>query len=62
MRGLLVLLIFLLTMYAPIELSRVIVRWGLVTEFILELAFMWLFYGLAIFIILLIVRRRVQEK
>ena len=62
MRGLLVLLIFLLTMYAPIELSRVIVRWGLAAEFILELAFMWLFYGLAIFIILLIVRRRVQEK
>ena len=61
-RGLLVLLIFFLTMYAPIELSRVIVSWGLAPEFIFELVFMWLFYGLAVFIISLIVQRRVKEK
>jgi len=59
MKGLLVLLIFFLTMYAPMELSRVIVSWGLATEFIFELAFMWLFYGLAVFIISLIVQRRI---
>jgi len=58
----LVLLICFLTMYAPIELSRVIVSWGLAAEFILELVFMWLFYGLAVFTISVMVQRRVKEK
>ena len=62
MRGLLVLLVCFLTMYAPIELSRVIVNWGLTAEFISELILMWIFYGLAIFIISVIVMRRVKEK
>ena len=62
MRGLLVLLVCFLTMYAPIELSRVIVNWGLTAEFISELILMWIFYGLAIFIISVIVLRRVKEK
>lgn len=62
MTGLLILLIFFLTIYAPIELSRVIVKWGLTPEFTFELAFMWLFYGLAVFIIALIVHRRVKQR
>ena len=62
MGGLLVLLVCFLTMYAPIELSRVIVNWGLTAEFISELILMWIFYGLAIFIISVIVLRRVKEK
>ena len=62
MNGLLVLLIFLLTLYAPIELSRVIVSWGLAPVFMFELIFMWLFYGLAVFIIVLIVHGRVKQK
>jgi len=62
MRGLLVLLVCFLTMYASIELSRVIVNWGLTAEFISELILMWIFYGLAIFIISVIVLRRVKEK
>jgi len=62
MRGLLILLICFLTIYAPIELSRVIVNWGLAAEFIFELAFMWLFYGLALFIISVIVQRRVKKN
>jgi len=61
MNGLLVLLIFFLTLYAPIELSRVIVSWGLAPVFMLELTFMWLFYGLAVFIIALIVHRRAKQ-
>jgi len=62
MRSLLILLICFLTIYAPIELSRVIVNWGLAAEFIFELAFMWLFYGLALFIISVIVQRRVKKN
>lgn len=62
MNGLLVLLIFFLTLYAPIELSRVIVNWGLAPVFIFELTFMWLFYGLAVFIIALIVHRRLKQR
>ena len=57
-----VLLVCFLTMYAPIELSRVIVNWGLTDEFIFELILMWILYGLAIFIISVIVLRRVKGK
>jgi len=56
------LLICFLTIYAPIELSRVIVSWGLAAEFIFELTFLWLFYGLALFIISVIIRKRVKEQ
>jgi len=60
--GLLVLLILLLTIYAPIELTRVIVSWGLAPEFIFELVFMWLFYGIAISIVFLIAQRRMRRR
>ena len=56
------LLVCFLTMYAPIELSRVIVNWGLTDEFISELILMWILYGLAIFIVSVIVLRRVKGK
>ncbi len=56
------LLIVFLTIYAPIELSRVIVSWGLAVEFMLELIFMWLFYGLALFLISLVIRGCVKGK
>jgi len=62
MWGLLVLLVCFLTIYAPIELSRVIFRWGLTSEFIFELIFIWLFYGLAILIVPLIVQRSTRRK
>ena len=62
MWGLLVLLVFFLTIYAPIELSRVIFKWGLTSEFIFELIFIWLFYGLAILIVSLIVQRSTGRK
>ena len=55
-KGLLVLLICLLTIYAPIELTKVIVAWGLAVQFIFELVFLWLFYGLAMFMISVKVR------
>jgi len=60
--GLLTLLICLLTIYAPIELSRVIVNWGLAPSFIFELTFMWLFYGVATFIISAIALRYIKQK
>ena len=63
MSGLLVSIICLLTVYAPLELSRVIiVGWGLSAEFVFELAFIWSFYILAIYLILVIVRGRAKER
>ena len=61
-RGLLVLLVCFLTMYAPIELSRVIVNWGLAVEFIFELVFMWLFYVLALLILSIKVQGHIKQK
>ena len=51
-----------MTIYAPIELSRVIVRWGLASAFIFELIFIWLFYVLAILIISVMVQRGTKRK
>jgi len=56
------MLIGLLTVYAPIELSRVIVQWGLATKFIFELAFIWLSYSLALFLISVMIQQRIKEK
>ena len=56
LKSLLVVLICLLTIYAPIELTRVIVAWGLSSQFIFEIAFVWLFYALALVIISIGVR------
>lgn len=61
-KGLMVVLICLLTVYAPIELTRVIIAWGLTTQFIFELAFVWLFYALAIFMISATLRTPGREK
>ena len=62
MKGLLILLICLLTIYAPIELTRVIVAWGLAPQFMFEIAFLWLFYGIAIFVIAVKVRSSKKEE
>jgi len=62
MNGLLVSQICLLTIYAPIELTRVIVAWGLNVQFMSELVFMWLLYGLSIFTISVIIRRYLKKK
>lgn len=56
--SLLVLLILLLTIYAPIALSWRIVGWGLTPKLIFELVFMWSFYIGVITIIFVITRRR----
>ena len=62
MWGLLVLVGCFLTIYASIELSQVIFKWGLTSEFIFELIFIWLFYSLAILIVSLIVQRSTKRK
>ena len=62
MTGLLVLLVCLLTLYAPIELTRVIINWGLAADTAFEIVFMWLSYSLALFILSVIVPRHVKEK
>ena len=56
LKGLMVLLICILTVYAPVELTRVIIAWGLTNRFIFELAFVWLFYSLAILMISAMIR------
>jgi len=61
-KGLLIFLICLLTIYAPIELTRVIVAWGLTSQFVFELTFVWLFYSLAIFTISATVRAPRRER
>ena len=37
-------LIVLLTVYGPVELTRVIYHWGIVGQFRFEIAFMWVLY------------------
>ncbi len=58
MRSLLVLLVCLLTLYAPIELTRVIINRGLSGRFIFEVCFMWFLYGLAILTFSVVVVRK----
>lgn len=59
MKGLFILLICLLTIYAPLELTWVIVDWGLSDPLILEMCLMWLLYAMAIFIISAVVIKRI---
>ena len=58
MKGLLILLVCLLTLYAPIELTRVIINWSVSGRFLFEIAFMWLFYAIGIIITSVVVARR----
>lgn len=44
MKHLLITLLILLTIYAPAELTRVIVAYGLSAELIFEIVFIWVFY------------------
>jgi|ETNmetMinimDraft_11_1059920.scaffolds.fasta_scaffold360132_2 hypothetical protein len=62
MTGLLVLLVCLLTVYAPVELTRVIANWGLAAGAAFAIVFMWLSYGLALFILSVIVPSHVKAK
>lgn len=47
----LLLLICLLTLYGPIELTRVIIAWELSGKFIFEVCYMWVSYAVAIAIV-----------
>ena len=58
MRILLILLVCLLTLFAPIELTRVIINWGLSGRLMFELCFMWFLYALAIFTFSVVVARK----
>ena len=61
-RLILILLVCLLTLYAPIELTRMIISWGLSGKFIFEVCFMWFFYALAIFMFSVVVFRKRAER
>ena len=58
MNILLILLICLLTLYAPIELTRMIINWNVSGRFLFEIVFMWLFYAIGILITSVVVARR----
>ena len=58
MRGLLILLVCLLTLFAPIELTRIIFNWGLSGRLIFEVCFIWFLYALAIFTFSVVVVRK----
>ncbi len=58
MKGLLIVLVCLLTLYAPIELTRVIIDWSVSGRFLFEIVFMWLFYAIGILITSVVVARR----
>ena len=58
MRSLLILLVCFLTLYAPLELTRVIINWGLSGRLMFEVCFMWFLYGIAIFTFSVVVVRK----
>lgn len=56
MKVTLLVIICLLTLYAPLELSRLIIRYGLDIELIGELSIIWVFYLAAMGILIKVVR------
>jgi hypothetical protein len=42
------LLILILTLYAPVELTRVIYYWGIQGQFSFEIVFIWMLYAAGI--------------
>ena len=57
LKCLLALLICSLTAYAPLELTRVIVAYGLSGKFIYEVCFIWFFYAIAILLVSAVVAK-----
>ncbi len=63
MKHLWILLISLLTLYGPVELTRVILDWrGFSGEFMFEICFMWLFYAIAMIIASTLIARQPASK
>ena len=58
LKSLLILLICLLTIYAPVELTRLIIAYGLSGKLIFEVGFVWFLYVTAIFLISAVLVRR----
>ena len=56
MKGLIVALICLLTLYAPLELTRYILVQGLRPAYVFELCMLWSFYFVAIIILTKVVK------
>lgn len=55
-KALLITLVCFLTLYAPIELTRVIIVWGLTAKFVIEISVIWVLYLGAIAILTKVVR------
>ncbi len=62
MRFLIALLICLLTVYAPIELTRLIIIYGLQGEFIFEVCFIWVSYIIGMGLVYNLVKERYEHK
>jgi len=56
LKVLVISLLCLLTLYAPIELSRMIMKYGLELALVFELSLIWVFYLAAIVILTKVVR------
>ncbi len=50
MKYLLITLIVLGSLYAPVELTRVIINWSTSGKFLFEIVFIWVFYVIAMII------------
>ncbi len=61
-RSLLILLVCLLTIYAPVELTRVIIAWDLSGQFLFEVLFIWVLYAIAMFLISVLVAQKNPEQ
>ena len=59
-RSLLIILVCMLTIYAPAELTRVIIAWDLSGQFIFEVFFIWILYAIAIFLISVLLAQKKQ--
>ncbi len=57
----LLLILLVSTLYAPVELTRVIINWGLSSRFLFEIVFIWLFYVIGITYVVVAGRRSIRR-
>ncbi|KKN16954.1 hypothetical protein LCGC14_0970710 [marine sediment metagenome] len=57
----LLLILLICTLYAPVELTRVIINWGLSGKFLFEIVFMWLFYTIGVTFVAVASRRSIRK-
>ncbi len=58
----LLLILLVSTLYAPVELTRVIINWDLSGRFLFEIVFIWLFYVIGITSVVVAYRRSIRKR